>query len=115
MTHTDHLLHDNVTLHYTFPFLSPRKIAKPPPGASQTGHTKNKKEIRTDANLPPVRYQSGPGNLLASLWRPEISIWQHAGCPVVGSLVAVTQCPERDILLGLGQRWLVLRDYPLAC
>ncbi|TNN87885.1 hypothetical protein EYF80_001849 [Liparis tanakae] len=68
------------------------------------GPETNGEETRTDANLPPIRYQSGPGILLASLWRTEISIWQHAGCPVAGSLVAVTQCPKRDILLGLGQR-----------
>lgn len=113
MTHTDHLLHDKTPLRHTFTFLSSRKIAN----LLVVHHIQetNKKETRTGANLPPIRYQSGPGNLLASLWRTEITIWQHAACPVAGSLVAVTQCPERDILLGLGQRWPVLRDYPLAC
>lgn len=76
---------------------------------------KRQKEIREDINLLPIRYQSQPGDLLASRRRAEVSVWQHAWLSKAGRLVAVTQCPERDILLGLGQRWLVLRDYPLAC
>ncbi|KAK1888527.1 Zinc finger protein 257 [Dissostichus eleginoides] len=113
MERPNHLLHDETLLRHTFTFLSSRLS----PNLLLVHHRQetNNKETRTDANLPPIRYQSEPGNLLASLRRTEISIWQPAACPVACSLVAVTLCPERDILLGLGQRWPVLRDYPLAC
>lgn len=97
-TRGDHLLHDKAPAGHTFPFLSARKISKPPLLHRQKN--KKQKKIKTNVNLLPIGSQSGPGNLLASLWS-EITIWQHAGCPEAGSLVAVAAYPERDILFGL--------------
>lgn len=96
---TGHLLHDN---HDTLSL-----------SCQQEG--RNKRE----PGQMPIFCPSDSSQALATCWHTsggnEISIWQPAGCPVAGSLVAVTQCPERDILLRMGQRWLVLGDFPLAC
>lgn len=86
----------------THSHFSPHRHTKPPPGASQTRTTKTNRKGNQD------RRQSSAHQIPIGAWRPagilleatEIRIWQHAACPVAGRLAAVTQCPERDILLG---------------
>lgn len=91
------------------------KDREPPPGASRE---RNKQQTKRKSGQTPIFRPSdtnwGPGDLLASLWRTEISIWQHAGRPVADSLVAVTQCPERDILLVAGTKVAGPQGLPIS-